>query len=48
LLPDGKAGVLERLKEIKELASDRDIEAILATVEELESMFEGGHNYYLD
>ncbi|MCC5645788.1 hypothetical protein LC607_23180 [Nostoc sp. CHAB 5824] len=48
LLPDGKAGVLERLKEIKELASDGDIEAIFAAVEELESMFEGGLNYYLD
>jgi hypothetical protein len=48
LLPDGKAGVLERLKEIKELASDGDIKAILSTVEQLESMFEGGRNYYLD
>ncbi|MEH2052653.1 hypothetical protein [Nostoc sp.] len=48
LLPDGKAGVLERLKEIKELASDGDIQAIIATVEELESMFEGSRNYHLD
>ncbi|WP_292759462.1 hypothetical protein [Nostoc sp. NOS(2021)] len=37
--------MLERLKEIKQLASDGDIEAILATVEELESMFEGDRNY---
>ncbi|MBN3874153.1 hypothetical protein [Nostoc sp. JL33] len=48
LLPDGKAGVLERLKEIKDLPSDGDIKAILTAVEELESMFEGGRNYYLD
>ncbi|MEH1932405.1 MAG: hypothetical protein V7L14_01465 [Nostoc sp.] len=45
LLPDAKAGVFERLKEIKHLASDGDIEAILATVEELESIFEGDRNY---
>ncbi|MEH2000367.1 MAG: hypothetical protein V7L00_16735 [Nostoc sp.] len=45
LLPDGKAGVLERLKEIKDLASDGDIKAILPAVEELESMFEGDRNY---
>ncbi|MEH1923589.1 hypothetical protein [Nostoc sp.] len=45
LLADGKTGVLECLKEIKELASDGDIEAILAAVEELESMFEGDQNY---
>ncbi|MBD2023553.1 hypothetical protein [Leptolyngbya sp. FACHB-711] len=45
LLPDGKTGVLERLKEIKELVADGEIEAVLATVEELESMFEGGRNY---
>ncbi|MEH2287773.1 hypothetical protein [Nostoc sp.] len=31
-----------------ELASNGDIEAILAAVEELESMFKGGRNYYLD
>lgn len=45
LLPDGKIGVLERLKEIKELVADGEVEAVLATVEELESMFEGGRNY---
>ncbi|MEH2362645.1 hypothetical protein [Nostoc sp.] len=45
LLPDGKAGVLERLKEIRNLVSDGDTEAILATVEKLESMFEGGRSY---
>lgn len=45
LLPDGQTGVLERLKEIKELVTDGDTEAILATVEELESMFEGSRNY---
>jgi hypothetical protein len=45
LLPDGKTGVLERLKEIRELVADGDEAAILATVEELESMFEGGRNY---
>lgn len=45
LLPDGKTGVLDRLKEIRELVADGETEAILATVEELESMFEGGRNY---
>ncbi|MEH2237466.1 hypothetical protein [Nostoc sp.] len=45
LLADGKIGVLERLKEIKELASDGDIEAILSTVEQLESMLKGDQNY---
>ncbi|MDX2211950.1 MAG: hypothetical protein SFY66_01555 [Oculatellaceae cyanobacterium bins.114] len=44
LLPDGRTGVLERLKEIRELIADGEIEAILATVEELEAMFEGGRN----
>lgn len=45
LLPDGRAGVLERLKEMKELLADGDTRAILATIEELESMFEGSRNY---
>jgi hypothetical protein len=45
LLPTGKTGVLERLKEIRGLVADGDVEAILATVEELESMFEGGRGY---
>lgn len=45
LLPDGKAGVLERLKEIKELIADGEIEAILTTVEEIEAMFKGSRNY---
>ncbi len=45
LLPDGKAGVLERLKEIKELIADGEVEAILTTVEEIESMFKGSRNY---
>ncbi|PZV17578.1 MAG: hypothetical protein DCF22_03465 [Leptolyngbya sp.] len=45
LLPEGRAGVLERLKEMKELLADGDTNAILATVEELESMFEGSRNY---
>jgi hypothetical protein len=45
LLPDGKMGVLERLKEIKELVADGELEAILATVEELESMVEGSRDY---
>lgn len=45
LLPDGKTGVLERLKEIRELVADGETEAILTTVEELEAMFEGGRNY---
>jgi hypothetical protein len=45
LLPDGKTGVLERLKEIKALVADGEVEAILTTVEELESMFEGGRSY---
>ncbi len=45
LLPDGKAGVLERLKEIKELIADGEVEAILITVEEIESMFKGSRNY---
>ncbi|MBD2022632.1 hypothetical protein H6F43_20830 [Leptolyngbya sp. FACHB-36] len=44
LLPDGKAGVLQRLQEIRELVADRDVEAILTTVEELEAMFKGGRN----
>ena len=45
LLPNGRAGVLERLKEIRELVADGEMEAILATVEELESILEGGRNY---
>jgi hypothetical protein len=45
LLPDGKTGVLEHLQEIKELLKDGDIAASLATVEQLESMFEGNRNY---
>ena len=44
LLPNGRAGVLERLKEIRELVADGEMEAILATVEELESTFEGDRN----
>jgi hypothetical protein len=44
LLPEGKTGVLERLREIKALIKDGEIEAILATVEDLESMFEGDRN----
>jgi hypothetical protein len=44
LLPEGKTGVLERLKEIKALVKDGEIEAILTTVEYLESMFEGDRN----
>ncbi|WP_156426871.1 hypothetical protein [Leptolyngbya sp. NIES-2104] len=45
LLPDGKAGVLKRLRDIKELVADGDTDAILSTIEELESMFEGSRNY---
>ena len=45
LLPNGRAGVLERLKEIRTLVEDGEMEAILATVKELESMFEGDRNY---
>jgi hypothetical protein len=45
LLPDGQIGVLERLKEIKELIADGEIEAILTTVEEIEAMFKGSRNY---
>ncbi|MBD2157639.1 hypothetical protein [Leptolyngbya sp. FACHB-16] len=45
LLPDGRTGMLERLKEIKELVADGELEAILATVEEIESMLEGSRNY---
>ncbi|MEO1296298.1 MAG: hypothetical protein AAFW75_10920 [Cyanobacteria bacterium J06636_16] len=45
LLPDGRTGVLERLKEIRELVADGEIDAIIATVEELQSMLEGGRNY---
>jgi hypothetical protein len=45
LLPDGKSGVLERLREIRELVADGDLEAILETLGELESMFEGDRNY---
>ncbi|MBW4539929.1 MAG: hypothetical protein KME43_12410 [Myxacorys chilensis ATA2-1-KO14] len=45
LLADGKIGVLERLKKIKELVADGEVEAILATVEELEAMFGGIRNY---
>ena len=41
LLPDGKAGILERLQEIREAVQDGDIEAILSTVEELEDMING-------
>lgn len=41
LLPDGRIGVLERLQEIKELIADREIDSVLAMVEELEAMFEG-------
>jgi uncharacterized protein (DUF3820 family) len=45
LFPNGRIGVLERLKEIKELVADGELQAILATVEELKSMFEGSQNY---
>jgi hypothetical protein len=45
LLPEGKAGVLERFKEIKELIADGDLESIFATVEEIESMVEGDRSY---
>lgn len=45
LLPDGKTGILGRLQEIRELVSSGDMEAIIATVEELESMFEGSRDY---
>ncbi|MEP1079207.1 hypothetical protein NDI52_27750 [Leptolyngbya sp. PL-A3] len=45
LLPDGRTGMLERLKEIKELVADGELESILATVEEIESMLEGSRNY---
>lgn len=45
LLPDGKTGVLNRLREIKELIADGDTGTILSTVEELESMFERSRNY---
>lgn len=44
LLPDGKSGVVERLKEIKELVSDNDLEGILVTVGKIESVFEGCQN----
>ena len=45
LLPDGKAGVLHRLKQIKECIADGETDAILSTIEELESMFKGSRNY---
>jgi hypothetical protein len=45
LLPDSRTGVLERLNEIKELVADGEMEAILATVEELESMFGASRSF---
>ncbi|MBD1842177.1 hypothetical protein H6F89_01880 [Cyanobacteria bacterium FACHB-63] len=45
LLPDGKSGVLKRLREIKELIADGDTDAILLAIGELESMLEGSRNY---
>jgi hypothetical protein len=45
LLPESKEGVLERLKDIKDLVSDGDLETILLSIEELESIFKGGRSY---
>jgi hypothetical protein len=41
LLPDGKSGVLELLKELRELADEGSLEAVQATAKQLEEMFEG-------
>ena len=45
LLPSGKTGVRERLQEIRALAEDGEIEAVIETIEELQSAFKGEENY---
>ncbi len=45
LLVGSKSKVLQHLQEIKELVSDGDVQGILATVAELESMFESSQNF---
>ncbi len=45
LLVGSRTQVLQHLQEIKELVSDGDLQGILTTVAELESMFEGGQNF---
>lgn len=46
LLLSSKIQVLEHLQEIKELVSDGNLQGILTTVAELESMFEGSQNFF--
>lgn len=42
LLPIGRAGILERLSDIKELLSQHDTEAAAGVVRQLEELFGGG------
>lgn len=41
LLPDGRPGVLELIKELKEFADEGSVEAVQQTAKQLEEMFEG-------
>lgn len=45
LLPDGKAGVLELIKELRELADEGSLDAVQETAKELEDMFKGNVSF---
>jgi hypothetical protein len=46
LLVGSRTQVLQHLQEMKELVSHGDLQGILTTVAELESMFEGSRNFF--